>query len=72
MWRVCVFAKALRSQDEVVRAASVRAFPVLLHHLGKSHHNLISTTLLCVNSMEAIYKCGAFVVIIDKSLLRFV
>ncbi|XP_041828514.1 serine/threonine-protein kinase ATR isoform X3 [Melanotaenia boesemani] len=45
-WRVCVFTKALQSQDEVVRAAAVRVFPVLLHHLGNSHHSLISTTLL--------------------------
>ncbi|XP_033469705.1 serine/threonine-protein kinase ATR [Epinephelus lanceolatus] len=46
MWRVCVFSKTLQSPDEVVRAAAVRAFPLLLHHLGKSHHNLISTALL--------------------------
>ncbi|XP_071768484.2 serine/threonine-protein kinase ATR [Centroberyx gerrardi] len=45
-WRVCVFSKALQCQDEVVRAAAVRAFPLLLHHLGNTHHNLISTTLL--------------------------
>ncbi|KAM9708676.1 serine/threonine-protein kinase ATR isoform 1-T1 [Menidia menidia] len=45
-WRVCVFAKALQSQEEAVRAAAVRALPFLLHHLGKSHHNLLSTTLL--------------------------
>ncbi|KAL7381001.1 hypothetical protein ABVT39_026873 [Epinephelus coioides] len=45
-WRVCVFSKTLQSPDEVVRAAAVRAFPLLLHHLGKSHHNLISTALL--------------------------
>ncbi|XP_049452852.1 serine/threonine-protein kinase ATR [Epinephelus fuscoguttatus] len=45
-WRVCVFSKTLQSPDEVARAAAVRAFPLLLHHLGKSHHNLISTALL--------------------------
>ncbi|XP_056250377.1 serine/threonine-protein kinase ATR [Seriola aureovittata] len=45
-WRVCVFSKALQSPDEVVRAAAVRAFPVLLHHLGNTHHSLISSTLL--------------------------
>uniref|UniRef100_A0A7N8YNC1 Serine/threonine-protein kinase ATR n=1 Tax=Mastacembelus armatus TaxID=205130 RepID=A0A7N8YNC1_9TELE len=45
MWRVCVFSKALQSTDEVVRAAAVRAFPRLLHHLGNTHHSLISTTL---------------------------
>uniref|UniRef100_A0A673CHI9 Serine/threonine-protein kinase ATR n=1 Tax=Sphaeramia orbicularis TaxID=375764 RepID=A0A673CHI9_9TELE len=46
-WRVCVFSKALQSQDEAVRAAAVRAFPVLLHHLGNAYHNLINTTLFC-------------------------
>uniref|UniRef100_A0A3Q3H1G2 Serine/threonine-protein kinase ATR n=1 Tax=Labrus bergylta TaxID=56723 RepID=A0A3Q3H1G2_9LABR len=45
-WRVCVFSKLLQSPEEVVRAAAVRAFPFLLHHLGNTHHNLISTTLL--------------------------
>uniref|UniRef100_UPI0037E75C66 serine/threonine-protein kinase ATR n=1 Tax=Semicossyphus pulcher TaxID=241346 RepID=UPI0037E75C66 len=45
-WRVCVFSKSLQSPDEAVRAAAVRAFPLLLHHLGNTHHNLISTTLL--------------------------
>ncbi|KAM9341615.1 serine/threonine-protein kinase ATR [Symphorus nematophorus] len=45
-WRVCVFSKALQSPDEVVRATAVRAFPLLLHHLGSTHHKLISTTLL--------------------------
>lgn len=45
-WRVSVFSKTLQSPDEVVRAASVRAFPLLLHHLGNTHHNLISTALL--------------------------
>ncbi|KAM9356452.1 serine/threonine-protein kinase ATR isoform 2-T2 [Pholidichthys leucotaenia] len=45
-WRVCVFSKALQSQDETVRAAAVMVFPVLLHHLGKVHYDLISTVLL--------------------------
>ncbi|XP_071354256.1 serine/threonine-protein kinase ATR [Trachinotus anak] len=45
-WRMCVLSKALQSPDEVVRAAAVRAFPLLLHHLGNAHHNLISGTLL--------------------------
>ncbi|XP_067335525.1 serine/threonine-protein kinase ATR isoform X2 [Channa argus] len=45
-WRVCVFSKALQSPDEVLRAAAVRACPILLHNLGNTHHNLISTTLL--------------------------
>lgn len=45
-WRVCAFSKTLQSPDEVVRAAAVRAFPLLLHHLGNTQHNLISTTLL--------------------------
>ncbi|XP_076013772.1 serine/threonine-protein kinase ATR [Genypterus blacodes] len=45
-WRVCVFSKALQSRDEMVRAGAVRACPLLLHHLGNTHHNLISTTLL--------------------------
>ncbi|XP_044230797.1 serine/threonine-protein kinase ATR [Thunnus albacares] len=45
-WRVCLFSKALKSEDEIVRAAAVRAFPLLLHHLGNTHHNLINTTLL--------------------------
>uniref|UniRef100_A0A4W6DTL7 Serine/threonine-protein kinase ATR n=1 Tax=Lates calcarifer TaxID=8187 RepID=A0A4W6DTL7_LATCA len=45
-WRVCVFSEALQSPNEVVRAAAVRAFPLLLHHLGNAHHNLISSTLL--------------------------
>ncbi|KAK5917220.1 hypothetical protein CgunFtcFv8_012127 [Champsocephalus gunnari] len=45
-WRVHVFSMTLQSQDEVVRAEAVRAFPLLLHHLGSSHHNLINTTLL--------------------------
>ncbi|XP_058471109.1 serine/threonine-protein kinase ATR isoform X2 [Solea solea] len=45
-WRVCVFSKALQSPEEVVRAAAVRAFPLLLHHLGSAHHGLISSILL--------------------------
>ncbi|KAM7376136.1 hypothetical protein PAMP_005881 [Pampus punctatissimus] len=45
-WRVCLFSKAMQSKDEIVRAAAVRAFPLLLHHLGNERHNLISTTLL--------------------------
>ncbi|CAJ1074374.1 serine/threonine-protein kinase ATR [Xyrichtys novacula] len=45
-WRECVFSKSLQSQDEVVRAAAVRAFPLLLHHLGNTHHDLIGTTPL--------------------------
>ncbi|KAM4723913.1 serine/threonine-protein kinase ATR [Anableps anableps] len=45
-WCVCIFTNALRSLDEAVRATAVKVFPVLLHHLGPSHHNLISTTLL--------------------------
>uniref|UniRef100_A0A673CE83 Serine/threonine-protein kinase ATR n=1 Tax=Sphaeramia orbicularis TaxID=375764 RepID=A0A673CE83_9TELE len=54
-WRVCVFSKALQSQDEAVRAAAVRAFPVLLHHLGNAYHNLINTTLL-EDSSEQVMK----------------
>ncbi|XP_031592853.2 serine/threonine-protein kinase ATR isoform X3 [Oreochromis aureus] len=45
-WRVCVFSKALQSQEEVVRVAAVKAFPLLLHHLGNMHYDLIGTTLL--------------------------
>ncbi|XP_047467138.1 serine/threonine-protein kinase ATR [Mugil cephalus] len=45
-WRACVISKALKSRDEAVRAAAVRAVPLLLHHLGITTHNLISTTLL--------------------------
>lgn len=48
-WRLCVFTKALQNRDESVRAAAVRVFPVLLHHLGNGFHSLIGTTLLCVN-----------------------
>lgn len=49
-WRVCVFSKALQSQEEVVRVAAVKAFPLLLHHLGNMHYDLIGTTLLYGNS----------------------
>ena len=56
-WRVFVFSKALQSPDEVVRAAEVRAFPLLLHHLANARHNLISTTLLYdhvyINNMKS-------------------
>ncbi|MEQ2307392.1 hypothetical protein AMECASPLE_017722, partial [Ameca splendens] len=45
-WRVCIFTNALRSQDEAVRARTIKVFPVLLHHLGPSHRNLISSALL--------------------------
>lgn len=45
-WRVFVLSKALQSPEESVRAAAVRAFPLLLHHLGNKHHGLIGTTLL--------------------------
>lgn len=51
-WRACVFSKTLQSPDEVVRAAAVRAFPLLLHHLGNTHHSLISTALLYVGLYE--------------------
>uniref|UniRef100_A0A3P9LDR2 Serine/threonine-protein kinase ATR n=1 Tax=Oryzias latipes TaxID=8090 RepID=A0A3P9LDR2_ORYLA len=51
-WRVCVFTKALQSRDESVRAAAVRVFPVLLHHLGNGFHSLIGTTLLLVARMK--------------------
>ena len=44
-WRVCVFLEALKSPDQGVRAAAVRAFPLLLHQLGPTHHQLISTAL---------------------------
>ncbi|KAK7904072.1 hypothetical protein WMY93_016679 [Mugilogobius chulae] len=46
LWRALVFTNALKSSEESVRAAAVRAFPLLLHHLGKTHHNLINSTLL--------------------------
>ncbi|XP_054652391.1 serine/threonine-protein kinase ATR isoform X2 [Dunckerocampus dactyliophorus] len=45
VWRACVFSAALQGQDEAVRAAAVRAFPLLLHHLGSAHQNLIDTAL---------------------------
>lgn len=45
-WRANVLSTALGSPDEVVRVTAVRAFPLLLHHLGNSHHNLISSALL--------------------------
>ncbi|XP_070697802.1 serine/threonine-protein kinase ATR [Pempheris klunzingeri] len=45
-WRVCVLSKSLQSPDEVVRVAAVRFFPLLLHHLGNTHHNLINSALL--------------------------
>lgn len=45
-WRSLVFSIALKSPEDSVRAAAVRAFPLLLHHLGRTHHNLISSTLL--------------------------
>uniref|UniRef100_A0A3P9P5C8 Serine/threonine-protein kinase ATR n=1 Tax=Poecilia reticulata TaxID=8081 RepID=A0A3P9P5C8_POERE len=51
-WRVCIFGNALRSQGEAVRATAVEVFPILLHHLGPSHHNLISTALLCVKTPD--------------------
>ncbi|KAM9842902.1 serine/threonine-protein kinase ATR [Aulostomus maculatus] len=44
--RARVFTEALQSQDENVRAAAVRAFPLLLHHLGNTQQNLNSTALL--------------------------
>ncbi|XP_030212900.1 serine/threonine-protein kinase ATR [Gadus morhua] len=44
-WRVCVFLEALKSPDQAVRAAAVRAFPLLLHQLGPTHHQLLSTAL---------------------------
>ncbi|XP_054597718.2 serine/threonine-protein kinase ATR isoform X1 [Nothobranchius furzeri] len=45
-WRVCVFSNMLQSQNEAPRAAAVKVFPVLLHHLGDSQDDLINTTLL--------------------------
>ncbi|XP_068194787.1 serine/threonine-protein kinase ATR [Antennarius striatus] len=45
-WRACVFSKALQSSDEAVRAAAVRALPLLLHHLERKHHHHINKTLL--------------------------
>lgn len=47
-WRLLLFTKTLQSPEEAVRVATVKAFPVLLHHLGTSHHSLIGTTLLYV------------------------
>ncbi|KAM3594960.1 uncharacterized protein V6R79_015962 [Siganus canaliculatus] len=44
-WRICVFSKALQSPSEAVRAAVVRAFPLLLHHLGTTHNHFIDTSL---------------------------
>nr|XP_061780459.1 serine/threonine-protein kinase ATR-like [Nerophis lumbriciformis] len=44
-WRACVFSAALQGRDEAVRAAAVRAFPLLLHHLGKAHLDLMASTL---------------------------
>ncbi|XP_011488483.1 serine/threonine-protein kinase ATR isoform X2 [Oryzias latipes] len=52
-WRLCVFTKALQNRDESVRAAAVRVFPVLLHHLGNGFHSLIGTTLLSVQEDES-------------------
>ncbi|TKS86882.1 Serine/threonine-protein kinase atr [Collichthys lucidus] len=46
-WRLCVFSKALQSPHEAVRAAAVRAFPLLLHRLGSTNPDLLpGTTLL--------------------------
>ncbi|KAK0130626.1 Serine/threonine-protein kinase atr [Merluccius polli] len=45
-WRVCVFSEALKSPDEGVRAVAVRALPLLLHQLGPTHHQLLTTALL--------------------------
>lgn len=45
-WRANVLSMTLESPDEAVRVAAVRAFPLLLHHLGNSHHSLISSALL--------------------------
>lgn len=45
-WRVSVLFTTLESPDEAVRVMAVRAFPLLLHHLGNSHQNLISSALL--------------------------
>lgn len=47
-WRSLLFTKTLQSPEEAVRAATVKAFPLLLHHLGAAHHSLIGTTLLYV------------------------
>uniref|UniRef100_A0AAV2JJ36 Serine/threonine-protein kinase ATR n=1 Tax=Knipowitschia caucasica TaxID=637954 RepID=A0AAV2JJ36_KNICA len=45
-WRALVFSNALKSKEDSVRAAAVKAFPLLLHHLGRTHHSLINSTLL--------------------------
>ncbi|TKS86901.1 Serine/threonine-protein kinase atr [Collichthys lucidus] len=46
-WRLCVFSKALHSPHEAVRAAAVRAFPLLLHRLESTNPDLLpGTTLL--------------------------
>ncbi|XP_014835118.1 PREDICTED: serine/threonine-protein kinase ATR isoform X1 [Poecilia mexicana] len=52
-WRVCIFGNALRSQGEAVRATAVEVFPILLHQLGPSHHDLISTALLSLLEDES-------------------
>lgn len=51
-WRSLLFTKALQSPEEAVRVATVKAFPLLLHHLGTAHQGLIGTTLLYVNAGE--------------------
>uniref|UniRef100_A0A4W5QXQ8 Uncharacterized protein n=1 Tax=Hucho hucho TaxID=62062 RepID=A0A4W5QXQ8_9TELE len=43
---VSVCSQALESPHEVVRASAVRSFPLLLHHMGHTHHNLTHTTLM--------------------------
>ncbi|KAJ0062993.1 hypothetical protein NL108_010267 [Boleophthalmus pectinirostris] len=45
-WRALVFSNSLKSPEDSVRAAAVRAFPLLLHHLGRTHYSLINSTLL--------------------------
>ncbi|XP_072313429.1 serine/threonine-protein kinase ATR [Eucyclogobius newberryi] len=45
-WRALVFTNALTSPEDSVRAAAVGAFPLLLHHLGRTHYGLITSTLL--------------------------
>nr|XP_046179436.1 serine/threonine-protein kinase ATR [Oncorhynchus gorbuscha] len=47
-WRVSVCSQALESPHEVVRASAVRSFPLLLHHVGHTHHNLTHSTLMSV------------------------
>lgn len=44
-WRQFVFSEALQSPEAEVRAAAVRSAPLLLHHLGASHHGLIGALL---------------------------